>query len=98
MANKFADYQGYRIVQDEKNAILVMQCLEGGKFKTFDVTKDGLREVADIVGFSYEQKWTTQQFGSKLIDYINQLPKESEQSQEIGLVSKIKNFFLSSNK
>lgn len=96
MANKFADYQGYRIVQDEKNAISIMQCLEGGKFKTFDVTKDGLKEIAEIVGFSYEQKWTTQQFGSKLIDYINQLPKESSSPEEMGLASKLKHFFLGS--
>ena len=37
----------------------------------FDNTKAALREIADQAGFAYEKAWTTQQFGSKLVDFLN---------------------------
>lgn len=37
----------------------------------FDNTKAALREIADQAGFAYEKAWTTQQFGSKLVDSLN---------------------------
>lgn len=39
--------------------------------RVFDNTKAALREIADQVGFAYEKAWTTQQFGSKLVDFLN---------------------------
>ena len=36
-----------------------------------DNTKAALREVAEKVGFEVDPKWNTQQFGSKLVDYLN---------------------------
>lgn len=37
----------------------------------FNNTKAALREIADQAGFAYEKAWTTQQFGSKLVDFLN---------------------------
>ena len=37
----------------------------------FDNTKAALREIAGQAGFAYEKAWTTQQFGSKLVDFLN---------------------------
>ena len=39
--------------------------------EVFDNTKAALREIADQAGFAYEKAWTTQQFGSKLVDFLN---------------------------
>lgn len=40
-------------------------------YRTYDNTKGALREIAASIGFEYDPNWTTQQFGSKLVDYIN---------------------------
>ena len=40
-------------------------------YRTYDNTKGALREIADKIGFEYDPKWGTQQFGSKLIDKLN---------------------------
>ena len=37
----------------------------------FDNTIAALREIADQAGFAYEKAWTTQQFGSKLVNFLN---------------------------
>lgn len=79
MANKFATYKDYRIVQDENDTITVMQFSEDGKFQTFDVTKPKLRDIADEFNadaprfsqFEYDEEWNTRRLGSKLIDYLN---------------------------
>lgn len=79
MANKFATYEDYRIVQDENDTITVMQFSEDGKFQTFDVTKPKLREIADefndnaprFSNFEYDDEWNTRRLGSKLIDHLN---------------------------
>ncbi len=46
--------------------------------RTYKVTKDGLRDCAESIGFPYEKEWTTQQFGRKLIDYFT-VGKESKE-------------------
>lgn len=33
-------------------------------------TKDALRRIAKIIGFSFEESWNTRQFGKNLIEYI----------------------------
>lgn len=51
-------------------------CRDSGSIETYryyDNTKGALREIADNVHFEYDSKWNTQQFGSKLIDYVNSL-------------------------
>ena len=40
-------------------------------FRTYDNTKAALREIAGNVGFEFDTNWTTQQLGSKLIDFVN---------------------------
>lgn len=40
-------------------------------YRTYDNTKGALREIAEANGFEYDTNWTTRQFGSKLVDFIN---------------------------
>lgn len=40
-------------------------------YRTYENTKGALREVAEKIGFEYDPNWTTQQLGSKLVDFIN---------------------------
>lgn len=40
-------------------------------FRTYENTKVALREIAGNVGFEFDTNWTTQQLGSKLIDFVN---------------------------
>lgn len=42
-------------------------------------TKAGLRDIAARAGFIYEDKWTTQQLGSKIIDFLNANTSNSSQ-------------------
>ncbi|MDE6808532.1 MAG: hypothetical protein K2J42_00355 [Muribaculaceae bacterium] len=39
-------------------------------FQVFDNTKGALREIAEANGFEYDNNWTTQQFGNKLVNYL----------------------------
>ncbi len=41
-------------------------------YRTYDNVKGALREIAEAIGFSYDPNWTTRQFGSKLVDAINE--------------------------
>ncbi len=53
----------------------VIERLDSGSismYKIYDNTKAGLREAAAAVGFEVDPKWTTQQLGSKLIDFVNE--------------------------
>lgn len=52
----------------------VIHVLESGSietYRTYDVQKEALREIAAKVGFEYDPEWTTRQLGSKLIDFID---------------------------
>ncbi|MBO4655922.1 MAG: hypothetical protein J5644_10290 [Bacteroidales bacterium] len=52
----------------------VIRVLESGSietYRTYDVQKEALREIADKIGFEYDKEWTVRQLGSKLIDFIN---------------------------
>ena len=40
-------------------------------YQVFDNTKGALREIAESNNFAYDPDWTTRQFGSKLVDFIN---------------------------
>lgn len=51
-----------------------VQVLDSGSiesFKLYDNTKEALREIAQTIGFAYDNNWTTRQFGSKLIDHLS---------------------------
>lgn len=41
-------------------------------YRIYSNTKGALREIAEEIGFNYDKSWNTQQFGSKLVDYINE--------------------------
>lgn len=60
---KMANVGNYVVTKDEKNHIEV--------FRTYENTKAALREISEKTGFEYEASWTTRQFGSKLVDFVN---------------------------
>ncbi|MBO5272437.1 MAG: hypothetical protein J6B30_06445 [Muribaculaceae bacterium] len=41
-------------------------------YRIYDNVKGALREIAEKEGFEYDEKWTTRQFGSKIIDFLNE--------------------------
>lgn len=59
MASKSAVYKDYLIVQEDSGSIKLL--------RIYDNVKDSLRQIAKVVGFSYDDSWTTRQFGSKLV-------------------------------
>lgn len=63
MTKKSAVCGEYLISQDKNGSISVL--------RKFDNVIASLRAIADKVGFEYDDKWTTRQFGSKLIDALN---------------------------
>lgn len=63
---KSAVYEDYTIVVMRDNKVVVGK---GDDF--YDNTKGALREISGEVGFDYDAQWTTQQLGSKLVDFIN---------------------------
>ena len=64
MAKKSAISGEYIITQEDNGSI--------STYRHYDNVKGALREVAEKIGFEYDPNWTTRQFGSKIIDYINQ--------------------------
>lgn len=60
---KVAVIDNYAVLVQESGAIVT--------FMKYDNTKGALREVAEKIGFSYDSAWTTRQFGSKLINELN---------------------------
>ncbi len=40
-------------------------------YRTYENTKGALREIAEATGFNFDPEWTTRQFGSKLVDFVN---------------------------
>ena len=63
---KQATYGNYSIRIAANNSVSVIY--QGEVCKN---AKAALREIAGQVGFSYEKAWNTQQFGSKLVDFLN---------------------------
>ena len=63
---KTATYGEYVINIASNNSVTV---LKNGN--VCDVAKAALRDIAALVGFDVDAKWTTQQLGSKLVDNIN---------------------------
>ena len=59
MAKKSAISGEYIITVEDNGSVRIC--------KLFDNVKGSLRECAESVGFEYDPKWTTQQFGSKLV-------------------------------
>jgi hypothetical protein len=44
-------------------------------YRIYDNTKEALREIAKASGFEYDPDWNTRNFGSKLVDFINENKK-----------------------
>lgn len=61
--NKQANINEYYISENANGSIDV--------YKNYDNVKGALREISEVIGFEYDNNWTTRQFGSKLIDHIN---------------------------
>lgn len=59
-----AEYGEYVIFKTETGSIQV--------FKDYDNVKGALREISEQIGFEYDTAWTTRQFGSKLIAFLNE--------------------------
>lgn len=63
---------------DKKSVIAgeyILSVLSNGSievYRIYDNVKGALREVAEKEGFEYNPNWTTRQFGSKLIDFLNE--------------------------
>lgn len=63
MAKKSAINGEYIVTVEDSGSISV--------HRIYDNTKGALREIAERIGFEYDPNWTTRQFGSKLVDFIN---------------------------
>ena len=62
---------------EKKSAITgeyVVTVLESGSievYRIYDNVQGALREISEKEGFEYDPKWNTRQFGSKLVDFLN---------------------------
>ena len=53
----------------------VVSVLDNGAieiYRIYDNVKGALREIAEKEGFEYDPAWNTRQFGSKLVDFLNE--------------------------
>ena len=41
-------------------------------YRVYDNVKGALREIAEQEGFEYDNDWTTRQFGSKLMSFLEE--------------------------
>jgi len=64
MAKKSAISGEYIITVEDSGSITV--------HRVYDNTIGALREIAEKVGFEYDEKWNTRTLGSKLVDFLNE--------------------------
>ena len=53
----------------------VVSVLDNGAieiYRIYNNVKGALREIAEKEGFEYDPAWNTRQFGSKLVDFLNE--------------------------
>ena len=53
----------------------ILSVLDSGSievYRIYDNVKGALREIAEKEEFEYDANWTTRQFGSKLINFLNE--------------------------
>lgn len=74
MAKKSAVSGEYIITIDDSGSVKT--------FRVYDNVKGALREIADKVGFEFDNSWTTRQFGNKLVDFLNN-SQPTEQSKKV---------------
>lgn len=77
---KQANYNGYKVVVEINNSITAT--LNGELCKN---SKKALREISNEVGFTYQDKWNTQQFGSKLVDFLNMQKSQGSTTKKVTL-------------
>lgn len=65
------EYGDNGVAQFGEYGVQVLQSGSIESFKLYDNTKGALREIAEAVGFDYDDNWNTRQFGSKLIGYLS---------------------------
>jgi len=63
MAKKIVESGEYVVSIEDNGSIKV--------YRDYDNVKGALREIAEKVGFEYDNDWTTRQFGAKLIAHLN---------------------------
>ena len=66
-----AVYEKYMVLKAKNGTIDVK---EDGMSK--QNTKEALRQISNQIGFTYNSKWNTRQFGPKLIEHINSLKQK----------------------
>lgn len=59
MAARYVRYEKFVIKQADDKSITV--------FQEYSNTLESLRQIAEELGFEYDPKWTTRQFGNKLV-------------------------------
>ena len=60
---KFAPRGEYVITQAQSNSISVL--------RQYNNVIGSLRQIAEQVGFAYDEKWNTRTFGAKFIDHLS---------------------------
>ena len=73
MAKKTASFKNYLIEIEENGSVKVSK--DG---TACDNTKAALREIADAAGFEIDEKWNTQQCGSKLAKFLDEAAPASK--------------------
>lgn len=64
-----AEIGAYTVVRDDEGGIRV--------YRVCDNTKEALRTLSAEVGFGFDNGWTTRQFGSKLMSFLNGAPPQT---------------------
>ena len=69
LCNEFGDGE---VAQTDGFSISVLEDGSAFVWREYTNTKAVLREIAENVNFKFDENWNTRQFGTKLIDYINE--------------------------
>lgn len=77
MAKKSASFKNYFIEIDENGSVKVSK--DG---TACDNTKAALREIANAAGFEIDEKWNTQQCGSKLVKFLDEAAPAEKPSEK----------------
>ena len=64
VVRRSALYKGFMVTIFDNNSVEVL--------RIYGNTKQGLREIASECGMELDSKWTTQQFGKKLVDFLEE--------------------------
>lgn len=69
LVKEFGNQEGF--VFSGNNGVRVMASGSIDSYSWYENTKEGLRIIATKCGFKEDPKWNTQQFGAKLMDFLN---------------------------